>query len=110
MSDIRCCAICGAVQAYARPVCSACHGRQFVLRALPMVGEIYSLTTVQRAPSPAFAPPYIVALVRGPSGGLLMMQARDFASPPSIGDKVSIEAGDGAMVARPIPTEGYRPC
>ncbi len=104
MSDhrtVRCCAACGAVQSYPRPLCTACRGRAFEDRALPMRGEVYSLTVVQRAPSPAFMPPYTIALVRGPSGGLLMMQLHDFARPPVIGDAVSIEAAEGGLVGRP---------
>ncbi len=105
MSDpltVRCCAACGAVQSYPRPLCTVCRSRAFEDRALPLRGEIYSLTVVQRAPSPAFTPPYTVALVRGPSGGLLMMQLHDFAEPPVIGDAVSIEAAEGLLVGRPV--------
>ncbi len=104
MSDpmtVRCCATCGAAQSYPRPLCTLCRGRAFEAQALPFRGEIYSLTTVQRAPSPAFTAPYTIALVRGPSGGLLMMQLQDFAEPPAIGDAVSIEAAGDGMVGRP---------
>ena len=100
---IRCCAACGAVQSYKRPLCTLCRGRAFEQRALPLRGEIYSLTVVQRAPSPTFAEavPYTVALVRGPTDGLLMMQLQDFADPPAIGEIVSIEGTEGLLVGRP---------
>ncbi len=70
---------------------------------MPVTGEIFSLTVVQRAPTPAFAEavPYTVALVRGRDGGLLMMQLHDFAETPEIGAPVSIEADGDKMVGRP---------
>lgn len=35
-------------------------------------GTVYSHTTVQRAPSPAFEPPYVIALVRLAEGPVLL--------------------------------------
>jgi uncharacterized OB-fold protein len=100
---IRACAGCGALQSYARPVCGVCRGRGFVQRSVPLAGTIYSMTVVSRAPSPRFADavPYAIGLVRGPSGGLLMLQLQDFRATPAIGDPVSIEATADGFVARP---------
>jgi len=103
MSDIRTCQTCGAWQSYPRPVCTICHGRAFMNSPLPQPAKLYSLTTIQRAPSPQFADavPYTIGLVRGPSGGLLMVQLHNFPTTPEIGDQVSIEASDNGMIARP---------
>jgi uncharacterized OB-fold protein len=100
---IRACAGCGALQSYPRPVCSVCRSRAFVARAVPLPGTIYSMTMVQRVPSPEFADavPYTIGLIRGPSGGMLMMQIRGFPTLPSIGDAVSIEATDDGFAAGP---------
>jgi uncharacterized OB-fold protein len=102
-SHVRACAGCGAWQSYPRPVCSLCRGRDFADAAVPLPGTIYSMTTVQRAPSPRFADavPYIIGLIRGPSGGLLMLRLQGFSALPSIGDAVSIEASPDGLVAGP---------
>jgi uncharacterized OB-fold protein len=98
---VRACAGCGAWQSYARPVCTFCRGRDFADLVVPLAGTIYSMTTVQRAPSPHFADavPYTIALIRGPSGGLLMLRLDGFSGLPAIGDPVRIEPG---LVARPL--------
>jgi uncharacterized OB-fold protein len=107
MFEVRTCEACGAWQSYARPVCTLCHGRSFFQAGLPLRGEIYSLTVVQRAPAPQFAAdvPYTIGLIRGPSGGLLMLQLHDFPTTPGIGDPVWIEEAGDAAVARPRRTE-----
>lgn len=99
MSEIRACQSCFMLQAYPMPVCRACHGTDFAVCALPMRAEIYSLTTVSRAPNPAFQAqvPYTVGLLRGPQGGLLLLRVLGEAA---IGDGVTVTTdAAGATVA-----------
>jgi uncharacterized OB-fold protein len=99
MSDLRACTACGMLQAYPMPVCRQCQGRDFTLCNLPMQAEVYSRTTVSRAPNPAFQAqvPYTVALLRGPKGGLMLMRLE---SDVAIGGMVTVRAEGDSLVAR----------
>lgn len=65
------CAGCGAYQHYPRPICLACAGDEVAFVAAAGTGTVQSYTVVHRAPSPAFDPPYVVALVRLAEGPVL---------------------------------------
>jgi uncharacterized OB-fold protein len=66
------CGACGHRQHYPRNICAACGrlGPSFVEASGR--GTIYSFSVVNRAPDPAFDPPYVVALVRLEEGPVLL--------------------------------------
>ena len=99
MSDIRACTACGMIQSWEMPVCRQCGGGDFAACTLPMTAEVYSRTTVSRAPNPAFQEqvPYTVGLLRGPKGGLMLMRLE---SDTPIGGTVTIDAEGDRLVAR----------
>ena len=103
MLDIRACQACGMLQAYPMPLCRACQGTNFTACTPPFEAEVYSRTTVHRAPNPDWQAraPYTVALLRGPQGGLLLVRlARD----APIGARVTVVAEAGELTAIPSPT------
>lgn len=103
MPDIRACQACGMLQAYPMPLCRACHGTAFIACAPLFEAEVYSRTTVHRAPNPEWqaSVPYTVALLRGPQGGLLLVR---LAQDVPIGAKVTVVVAAGALTAIPSPT------
>jgi uncharacterized OB-fold protein len=66
------CRDCGNHQHYPRPVCVACGGEDLEFVPASGAGTVYSFTVVHRAPHPAFAAPYVVALVRLAEGPVLL--------------------------------------
>jgi len=106
MAELRVCQDCGTAQGYPRPACHACGGRRIAAAALPLPAEVFSLTTVHRAPSAAFAArvPYTLALVQPAAGGLLLLSLQDTPGhPPAIGDRVLIQAEGELLTAVPAP-------
>jgi uncharacterized OB-fold protein len=101
MAELRICQDCGTAQGYPRPACHACGGRHIAAVTPPLRAEVFSLTTVHRAPSAHFAPrvPYTLALVRPAGGGLLLLPLHAAPGhPAAIGDRVIIQA-DGDLLA-----------
>jgi len=68
------CEACGEFHFYPRPLCPHCGSPRLAWTDVSGKGTIYSLTVVQRAPSPAFADmvPYVVAIVALDEGPHLM--------------------------------------
>lgn len=104
MREVRACTACGRLQADPAPVCRGCGGGSFATCALPFTGEIYSHTTVTRAPTAALQAetPYTAVLVRGRQGGLLLLRWNG-AAPPAIGAAAIVDGRDGALVASAAP-------
>lgn len=68
------CRRCGHHQHYPRMLCLACGGTDVSFVEASGRGSVYSFTVVHRAPSPAFSPPYVIALVRLDEGPLMLTQ------------------------------------
>jgi uncharacterized OB-fold protein len=68
------CEACGRWHFYPRSLCPHCGSAAITWAAASGRGTVYSMTQVQRAPSPAFAPavPYVVALIELEEGPHLM--------------------------------------
>jgi uncharacterized OB-fold protein len=66
------CAGCDHRQHYPRNLCTACGGTDLTYDEASGRGQIYSHTTVRRAPHPAFEAPYVVALVRLEEGPVVL--------------------------------------
>jgi len=66
------CVTCGHRQHYPRNICTSCGGTELTDDEASGRGTIYSHTTVRRAPHRAFAPPYVVALVRLEEGPVVL--------------------------------------
>ena len=73
------CAACRRAQFYPRSHCAACHGTALKWRRSAGRGAVYSCTTVQRAPTPAFKAmvPYVIALVDLEEGFRMMLNVLD---------------------------------
>ena len=69
---IQACAACGHRQHYPRAICTACGSTDLGFPEASGRGSVYSFTVVHRGPSPAFEPPYVVALVRLEEGPVLL--------------------------------------
>jgi uncharacterized protein len=57
------CRACGAHVFIPQPLCTRCFGDELEWVVSAGNGDVYSFTVVQRAPHPAFATPYLVAIV-----------------------------------------------
>ena len=94
------CTGCGTAQTLARYACRACGGGKLEWRTARGSGEVYSTTTVARAPSDEFRAlaPYTLAIVELEEGPRLM----GHASPGvRIGDRVLarfFEFGDRRLI------------
>jgi uncharacterized OB-fold protein len=66
------CNACAHHQHYPRGICTSCGGADLGFVESSGRATVYSYTVVHRAPHPAFAPPYVVALVRLEEGPLLL--------------------------------------
>ena len=66
------CRSCGRHQHYPRDVCTSCGALDPEFVEASGRGAVYSFTIVNRAPAPAFEPPYVVALVRLEEGPVLL--------------------------------------
>ena len=76
---VQVCIECGAVQGYPRSACAACTSARVELRAASGRATLYSFTVVWRAPEPAMAVPYVLALVDLEEGPRLMTRLVDIA-------------------------------
>jgi len=66
------CQRCGHRQHYPRAVCTACGSGDLGWTQASGAGTVVSHTTVHRSPSPRFAAPYVLALVRLAEGPQLL--------------------------------------
>ena len=68
------CADCGQFHFYPRPACPGCGGANLAWAEASGKGEVYSYSTVHRAPSEAFKAdvPYVVAIVKTDEGPHLL--------------------------------------
>jgi len=68
------CEDCGKFHFYPRPVCPHCTGACIAWTEASGRGEVYSHSTVYRAPSPAFKDdlPYVIAIVKTDEGPHLL--------------------------------------
>jgi uncharacterized protein len=66
------CSACGQYQHYPRYLCTRCGSTHLEFVRASGHGRVYSFTVVHRPPSPAFRPPYLVALVRLQEGPILL--------------------------------------
>ena len=57
------CGDCGAYVFIPQPLCTACSSDGLAWVESAGLGTVYSFTVVRRAPHPAFATPYVVAIV-----------------------------------------------
>ena len=68
------CGDCGKFHFYPRPVCPYCASARIAWAEASGRGEVYSHSTVYRAPSPAFKDdvPYVIAIVKTDEGPHLL--------------------------------------
>lgn len=68
------CEACGKFHFYPRPVCPHCASARIAWAQASGRGEVYSHSTVHRAPSPAFKDdvPYVIAIVKTDEGPHLL--------------------------------------
>jgi uncharacterized OB-fold protein len=68
------CEACGKFHFYPRPVCPNCASARIAWAQASGRGEVYSHSTVHRAPSPAFKDdvPYVIAIVKTDEGPHLL--------------------------------------
>ena len=68
------CEACGEFHFYPRPVCPHCASARISWAEASGRGEVYSHSTVHRAPSPAFKDdvPYVIAIVKTDEGPHLL--------------------------------------
>ena len=68
------CGDCGKFHFYPKPVCPHCQGAKLAWAPASGRGEVYSHSTVHRAPSPAFKDdvPYVIAIVKTDDGPHLL--------------------------------------
>lgn len=71
MIEIQICASCDRGQSPMRWVCAHCGGAALEVRELTLEGTVYAVSTVHRAPAPAFEAwvPYVLVLVELDRGG-----------------------------------------
>ena len=78
------CGDCGKYHFYPRPVCPHCASARITWAEASGRGEVYSYSTVYRAPSPAFKDdvPYVIAIVKTDEGPHLLSRVVGVASDP----------------------------
>ncbi|MVW70990.1 Zn-ribbon domain-containing OB-fold protein [Bordetella sp. 15P40C-2] len=99
------CAACGSVQRVPRALCEHCQSDALNWRASAGIGKVLSLTTVHRAPLPAFKAmaPYVIAIVDMDEGFRLMVNATaEAAKSIAIDAKVQIGFIDVEASVLPI--------
>ena len=95
------CGDCGRFHFYPRPVCPHCQGSQLAWAEPSGRGEVYSYSTVHRAPSPEFKAevPYVVAIVKTEEGPHLLSRIVGIAPDAvKIGMKVKAIMSNGRPV------------
>jgi uncharacterized OB-fold protein len=102
------CGNCDRNQLYPRLWCRYCHSDNLDWQEASGRGQIYSVTMVRRAPSPAFADavPYVVALVELEEGPRVMANILDAA--PGEAEIVAAVALDWIPVADDLALPAFR--
>jgi uncharacterized protein len=98
------CTACRRAQFYPRSHCSTCHGGGLEWRQSSGKGVVYTCTTVQRAPTPAFKAlvPYVIALVDLEEGFRMMLNVLDCdPAQVAIGARVRVVFREEGGVALP---------
>lgn len=90
------CGDCGRAQHPPRALCTGCGGTgRLGWREAAGTGVVDAYTVVERAPSPAFTPPYVVARVRLTEGPVLLSNVVDVeVRRVAIGDPVRLRWRD----------------
>ena len=93
------CEDCGRFHFYPRPACPHCGGARLAWSEPSGRGEVYSHSTVHRAPSPAFKDdvPYVIAIVKTDEGPHLLSRVVGVSPEQvSIGMRLRVKlGGDG---------------
>jgi uncharacterized OB-fold protein len=66
------CGRCGAYRWTPQQLCIACHAEEYEWVQVSGRGTLYSFSTVERPPLPAFEPGYVVAVVELAEGPLML--------------------------------------
>lgn len=69
---LQCCDHCGNRQHYPRAICVSCGGDALSMIATSGQGIIETFTVLHRSPSPSFATPYVVAMIRLREGPIIL--------------------------------------
>ena len=93
------CEACGKFHFYPKPVCPHCQGSKLSWAEPSGRGEVYSYSTVHRAPSAEFKAdvPYVVAIVKTEEGPHLLSRIVGVES-VKIGMKVTVRMSNGLPV------------
>ncbi|HEY3694014.1 Zn-ribbon domain-containing OB-fold protein [Phenylobacterium sp.] len=86
------CGACGAYRWTPQLLCIRCRSEDYAWTQVSGRGRIYSATVVQRAPTPAFQVPYVVAVVELVEGPLMLTRLVDC-------DPAQVEIGQAVEVA-----------
>ena len=95
------CESCGKFHFYPKPMCPHCQGTKLSWAEASGKGEVYSFSTVHRAPTPEFKAdlPYVVAIVKTAEGPHLLTRIVDIAPEAvRIGMRVKVRSGGGLPV------------
>ncbi len=84
------CRACGAHVFIPQPLCTACFGGTLEWVASAGHGTVYSFTIVHRAPQPAFATPYVVAIVTLDEGFEMLANLECEPAAAAIGMRVRV--------------------
>ena len=98
------CADCGKFHFYPRPACPHCQGARLTWAEASGRGEVYSHSTVHRAPSAAFKDdvPYVVAIVKTDEGPHLLSRVVGVAPEAvKIGMRLKLKPGAALPVFEP---------
>jgi uncharacterized OB-fold protein len=94
------CGDCGKFHFYPRPACPHCQGTRLAWAEASGRGEVYSHSTVHRAPRAAFRDdvPYVIAIVKTDEGPHLLSRVVGVA-PESvkIGMRLRVRTADGVL-------------
>jgi uncharacterized OB-fold protein len=71
------CLKCNAYRWTPQHLCIACHAEEYEWSQVSGRGKLYSYSTVERPPLPAFKPGYVVAVVRLDEGPLMLTNLID---------------------------------
>ena len=99
------CGDCGKFHFYPRPACPHCQGARLSWAQASGRGEVYSYSTVHRAPSEAFKAdvPYVVAIVKTDEGPHLLSRIVGISPDRmKIGMRLRVKMAVKAEVALPV--------
>jgi uncharacterized OB-fold protein len=84
------CSACGAHVFIPQPLCTACSSDELEWIQSAGTGVVYSFTIVHRAPHPAFATPYLVAIAQLDEGFEMLATLACEPSRAAIGMRVRV--------------------